>query len=159
MNKGNIQADQVAVYLARFNTDPANLAAWLSLGWCEGGKTRFFQQEIYIKKMNDFRLRLGRKYQFDTIALQTPYSQLTGLEALVAEPVDILLISQWNPLRKYLLQYLNLEIEPEFVYSLGDPRRLRVMARRQARNLSGVGGGGVVQTIDILAHEDWGIAV
>lgn len=138
-DKSKIFAETVKVYLAETGTPNTPASGWTEIGWAEGGKTQVAEDSrSNVRLDDDSDHKLGIKFKFDAVGLETDLVKIQALEAFEAEVIDILLVKREAPTSGYKLTKFSVAVAPNFIFSTTDPRRLNITGSRSAAKLSDV---------------------
>ena len=132
----NIKSGIVNVYLAAAGTDHLSLSSWFNIGYMSQEGPALIAEEHYSFECTDFDFQLASKYVFSANMMQTKSIQLSSIEALLNQEIDILISWQSNFPNAEKLTSFELSMSPEFLYSYRESKRLKIEAVRVAKNLS-----------------------
>lgn len=136
-DKTKIFAETVKVFLAPTGTPNDPSSGWTEIGWAEGGQTKITEESRSTVLLDDDSdHKLGIKYKFEAIGLETDAVKIAALEVFEDAPIDILLVKREDATAGFKVVNWNFAVAPNFIFSTTDPRKLTLTASRSANKLT-----------------------
>ena len=146
-NRANIKSETVSVFIA-----PAGTTSWTEVGFCESGKTRLFSDARSEIALNGRSYVNGKRFNFESVALETNDSKIVAIEAYENTLVDIRLVSKVDALKSSILKNFRFAMSLAAGYTQKDVQRLSLKASRYAKRYTDF-----LEVKQIVVLESWGI--